>query len=351
MKSSFFTFLLLISLSSIGAQSFCLQFVEISNNGSKYIVEIQIQGSSDFKLGSSNLQFRYNSAALSNPVLRTSPLAPPTYQVPTVTTPTSGETSFNIELAFANFGSTFSASDWINLGQIEFDVLDNNLATGFAWSYNGGTTNTVIFLDDETTQIFATSIDCLTALDNLLPLDLLSFFAFPLNDFIQLRWQTENEENVKGFEIERSLNGNDFGIIGFEHSNALNSSDNTYAFKDRDIVPDQTYYYRLRMIDLDGSYDYSPIRSAQLRGEEKIIIFPNPSDGKVGVLLGECQENNSAALIFLVNSAQQRLKTYSQEDWNNANILEIDLSNYSKGLYFLQIKCGSDIFHKPIVYY
>jgi len=147
---------------SVSAQSYCLQLTELSNDGQYMTVKIEMQGDEEFNLGTSNLQFQFPNEVINSPVLESSVMQPPTYFIPTVTLPFENECSFNIELAFPETGMQIAAyPNWTELGQVKFAVEDPTQTPELTWSYNGGTTETVAFLDDETTQFFATSADCL----------------------------------------------------------------------------------------------------------------------------------------------------------------------------------------------
>lgn len=342
----FFTLFLI----NINAQTFCLQFVEISNDGTNHIVEIQAMGSADFKLGSSNLQFGYNTAAINTPVYESSLLAPPFYQIPTVTTPASGQTSFNIELAFAGFGTTISSSSWTPLGQISFSIVDAAQSTNYTWSYIGGTTQTVVFLDDEATQIFAaTPINtCLVALNVALPLELLDFEVRPIkNKVIELNWTSLNEVDFLGFGVERSMDGKEFTAITFVNSKGNPMSEESYTLVDADVRANQTYYYRLKMLDMDGSFAYSEMLHAKLNDLDEFNLYPNPTQGKITIAWNEVLEG--VTQISLTNVAQQVLNVYDISEINPGNKFEIDLSDYPKGIYWLRINLDNSIQLKRIV--
>jgi len=163
MKKIIFLITLLLSIASqVNAQTtFGLKIEEISNDGSSYIISLKMQmfgdDSSVFQLGSSSLQFTFPNNALSNPVLESTTLESPLpYFTPTVTVPLIDQCSFNIELAIPDLGMDIAAAPaWTELGRINFTIDNINQLVPLTWSYNGGTTQTVIYLDDEIVQIFA----------------------------------------------------------------------------------------------------------------------------------------------------------------------------------------------------
>ncbi len=104
----------------------------------------------------------------------------------------------------------------------------------------------------------------------VLPVELLAFTGTPSLSGNLLTWQTANEHNNKGFEIER-LNGSTWQNIGFV---AANNKPSTYYFTDKD--PLNISYYRLRQIDYDGKETLSKVISIATDSKNKLIIYPNP---------------------------------------------------------------------------
>ncbi len=165
-KTSTIIALILIGYSAIAQTTFGLKLSEISNDGTNYVVEIALQMQGDtpenFKLGSSSFQFEFPNEALSNPVLASSNLeSPMPYFEPTVTTPLPNLCSFNVELMAPNLSEMMiaQAPEWTVIGSVHFTVTEPNNMEPLAWMYNGSTTQTVVYLDDESTQIFLTDED------------------------------------------------------------------------------------------------------------------------------------------------------------------------------------------------
>ncbi len=113
----------------------------------------------------------------------------------------------------------------------------------------------------------------------VLPLDLISFQASydKANSQTNLNWTTANEINVSHFSIERSTNGYDFVSIG-SVSATKSTSLQYYTYQDIGTISG-LYYYRLKIIDLDYSYEYSTIETVQAQNifENALNIYPNPS--------------------------------------------------------------------------
>ena len=124
----------------------------------------------------------------------------------------------------------------------------------------------------------------------VLPVDLLSFSGERNGDVNQLHWTTVREKNNTGFEIQRSLNGSDYTVLGFVDTRAANGNSSVmldYEFTDK-LPAGATQYYRLRQVDRDNQSQYSNVilikgkKPAQL---SVMGLFPNPATNEVSILI------------------------------------------------------------------
>lgn len=112
------------------------------------------------------------------------------------------------------------------------------------------------------------------------PVQLLDFQAEKHDEHtVRLDWSTATEIGFSGFEIERQAVAS-WEKIGLEPAGALSGAGARYQFFDHN-APYGRLYYRLKMLDFDGSFAYSPIRLAVLEGESGLSLYPNPSTGIV----------------------------------------------------------------------
>lgn len=103
--------------------------------------------------------------------------------------------------------------------------------------------------------IYPFDVNCTT----VLPVELLAFDAEGSGAVSLLSWSTASETNCDYFGIERLNENNVWTEIGRVNGNGTTSQTSYYSFADE--IPFQgTNYYRLRQVDFDGSYWYSPIR-------------------------------------------------------------------------------------------
>jgi Zn-dependent metalloprotease len=113
-----------------------------------------------------------------------------------------------------------------------------------------------------------------------LPVSLLRFEAQPAKNAIELSWTTATENNNKGFEIERSSNGRDYVSIGWVAGKGTTTSSTDYRFTDNFVQPGSTYQYRLKQVDTDNRFRYSPVRQVRITADGVTVsVSPNPAKG------------------------------------------------------------------------
>ena len=120
-------------------------------------------------------------------------------------------------------------------------------------------------------------------LDHVVPVELASFNAFFNAGNVVLQWETKSETNNYGFEIQRfTSSASGWEKIGFVEGNGTTVEPQHYEFIDHltDMPSDvSTIQYRLKQVDTDGSFEYSPIRTVSLNiptTPQLLQNYPNP---------------------------------------------------------------------------
>ncbi len=113
-----------------------------------------------------------------------------------------------------------------------------------------------------------------------LPVELVDFSAGIINQNVTLKWSTATEINNEGFIIQRSVNGKSFNDIGYVKGHGDSDELISYNFKDL-APPSGLIYYRLKQVDFDGAFEFSPIEVVEIvnKLKESFSIFPNPIQG------------------------------------------------------------------------
>jgi len=179
-----------------------------------------------------------------------------------------------------------------------------------------------------------------------LPIELVNFEAAPEKEAINLRWQTAKEENFFGFELERSLDGLKFQKIAFI-SGRGNKKGAFYQYDDLTITKGVNYYYRLKMLDKDGKFEYSGIRSAVLpTSNVNVVIYPNPSNGNVN--LDFVLEESTPTIVDVYDMNGRNVLRKEVDAQKDRNIVSLDLLDQPAGIYSVKININGKLITKLV---
>ena len=162
----------------------------------------------------------------------------------------------------------------------------------------------------------------------------------------RMEWLTENEENVKHFEIEYAAKSNDFVRLAIVPSKG--TGDHAYTYDDVTNRVKRTY--RLKMVNEDGSFTYSPVITAGCTVVEAVHVYPNPTAGKLKINLPFAFVNGNINISLYSQNGQMAFNRQLYLIAGMSNNLEIDISKLSPGVYTLLAEGpGSINFQKKIV--
>ncbi len=244
----------------------------------------------------------------------------------------NNETGFKIERKSG--ASPFAVIDSVGSNVTEYDDQNINDSTmyiyrvfGYNGSGNSGYSNEA--------SIIVTGI----------PVELYSFTASVNGSKVTLTWHTATETNTRGFEVERFLNGN-WAKIGYAAGKGTSSEKNSYNFTDDFGTEgfEGSVGYRLKIVDLDGSFSYSSEINVTLNIERQGYFlrqnYPNPFNPSTNFSYNIPEESKvTVKVINLLGQSVATLKDdiqkagYYTASWN--------ASDFSSGIYFLKITAAS----------
>jgi len=150
-----------------------------------------------------------------------------------------------------------------------------------------------------------------------------------------LKWATVSEQNSKEFRLERSLNGRDFNEIAVIAAAGNSTTTRYYDHTDRNIdkLNSEVMYYRLKQVDIDSNLRYSSIvrLNYKTNGGKPTIVYPNPTEGMITLILGDKSLIGTEASIMDINGRvlkQIKLTASSQT---------INISDYVNGVYLVRL--------------
>lgn len=168
------------------------------------------------------------------------------------------------------------------------------------------------------------------------PVEWLDFTAAPNEQAIILSWLVEQQPDNVGFVLERKTSDMDKFEEFARIPVALDAIGvQAYQFEDQFVFPGTRYFYRLRQLDVDGSFNYSDIVEAQLKVNGSLIakLYPNPSNGHITLEFSQLPEGILHAVV--TNNLGQ--KAFETSILNANSTLDVDLSDLASGMYILRI--------------
>lgn len=246
----------------------------------------------------------------------------------------------------AGLGSDVGISIWdSNLGSPFWDVGSNISTKSGSDPYCQSRTINV----DGNQRIFMAVTNDLSPL----PVTLLTFNG-EMNDEgnIDLNWETADEQDNDYFQVQRSENGSgDWESMGFVTGSGYSDDIIRYSFTDDNVSKDEGFlYYRLKQVDFNGAFEYSPViavavNSELFEAEKSWKVFPNPSNGyNLQMVLVDPRFGSGDNFRFrLLNTRGQVLHDADQTAAMGANEVIDKLASSGSGLYILEISSGDKV--------
>ncbi|HLP50278.1 MAG TPA: T9SS type A sorting domain-containing protein, partial [Chitinophagales bacterium] len=184
-----------------------------------------------------------------------------------------------------------------------------------------------------------------------LPVEMIYLQADAVNNaFIRVTWATAIEINNDGFEVERSVDGQNWTQIGYVDGHDNSTVQNNYKFDDMNVSPNVVYYYRLRQVDNDGAFEYTDIVSARLTGEISFSVaefVPNPTMAKTNLVITGTKEQDIT--ITFHNIVGQKVLEGHYGVNKGANRIEFDLGQLASGTYTAIVSSANEVYTRKVV--
>ncbi len=190
------------------------------------------------------------------------------------------------------------------------------------------------------------------------PVELTFFTANANGNSVTLNWQTATEINNYGFQVERqkAKGESSWEKIGFVEGAGNSNSPKAYSFTDN-VTESGTYAYRLKQIDIDGSYEYSNIVEVNIGFPAKFELmqnYPNPFNPTTTIkysipnIVGV--ETLHATSLQVYSILGEEIATLVNEKQSPGNYtVQFDASNLPSGVYFYRLKTGNFVQTKKML--
>lgn len=358
--------MVIFGMQSMYAQNkFDLKFDQLGISGSEMQVKLSIKASddcnNDFRLGSSNLRFKFNNDAILNPQLEsalafTGNAATDTYR-PMEIIVTYDAVCVNIvknggSSTFGGpIGEIVEKGVWTEFAIINFTVVNNSYSPQFSWQGTNPANfypTTVVFLDDETTILGAG--DLINIGPGPLPIDLVAFDA---------EW--ENEQKTKGliswtvasqidnafFTIEKSHDNVNWSELANVDGDGTFNGMKSYSVIDENPFGDITYY-RLKQTDFVGQFEiYDPVFISKDAVASSLKLFPNPAEEVTFVEI--YSEINTSANIIITDLNGKILMNRTERLFEGLNKIKLNVGQLEAASYSLRVVSNKSINYKMLI--
>jgi hypothetical protein len=183
-----------------------------------------------------------------------------------------------------------------------------------------------------------------------LPITLTDFTAQYNKTNVTLAWKSSQEINFSHYILEHSTDGNVFTTTSMIFGAGVNNGGAQYSYVDRTVTGRSgLIYYRLKMVDIDGKFTYSPTRVIRLGDEPKAITlttYPNPVISEVRITLPSSWQNKEVN-IDLYNTSGQKIKSIKSS--NSSQTETIAVAELGKGVYVVNATCGTETAQQKII--
>jgi hypothetical protein len=233
-----------------------------------------------------------------------------------------------VSLYFDANGSQFlDSGDVFIASQVDISVIDP--AKTFFHLYGQ---EDFIFVFDAAGGCYDTMmpLNCPAAV--VLPVTWKSFTATRDGSQVLLKWTTATEINNRGYNVQRSLNNNNWETVTFIETKAPSGNSNaeiSYSYVDNNSFSGMSHY-RLQQVDADGKYKYSEVRSVRnTEGSHvSVLIYPNP--GKGGSTIYFQDAGNYDVFVTDING-----RTVMQ--YRSVTTESLKVNNLNPGVYAIRI--------------
>jgi parallel beta-helix repeat protein len=189
----------------------------------------------------------------------------------------------------------------------------------------------------------------------VVPVDLISFNAKAVSNRVEITWETGSEYNSDRFEVERATM-TDAGKSLFSRISEIQASGKSNSVKaygpviDKNVTTDAIYVYRLKMIDLDGSFNYSDEIQVSIGSGEGLTLgspVPNPASNQAFVNFSLLEDANVTIELYDVTGKMVKVLMNGYAKAGN-NLATFDLQDIPSGSYTYILRIGNTMLTKQL---
>ena len=158
------------------------------------------------------------------------------------------------------------------------------------------------------------------------------------NKINKLSWKTLNEQNTLAFEIERKYSNEETWMtIGKTPAAGQSSKELTYAYSDATYAQRDKIYYRIKQVDVDGTYSYTDIKGIELKKNSQVKLdgYPNPVKDLYHLTITGAKDDKVSIDVYDILGRSVSRKTLSIVKGSNYH--DLNMGTYTPGTYIVRV--------------
>jgi endonuclease I len=221
---------------------------------------------------------------------------------------------------------------WMNQDPVSQKEIDRNNAI----YYQSGQGNRNPFIDHP--EYVALIWQC----TGVLPVTITDFVGIKQKESVLLKWYATYETNFKWYEIERSIDAVKYNKVG----EILGKNLANYSFTDNNLPTGSIAYYRLKMMDIDGTSHYSKTVAVKLNNNfSNALVYPNPTMGLLNIKLTKALATNTSLTITDITG-----RIVKQQNLIKGQLsIDLNVQSLTTGRYFIKINDRQTVINQSFV--
>ena len=185
-----------------------------------------------------------------------------------------------------------------------------------------------------------------------LPVELVAFNANVTGKMVNITWQTATELNNRGFEVQRRTGKNIWQSIGFVPGKGTTTEIQAYSFSDNlnELITSGKVYYRLKIIDFNGSFEYSTEIVVDLIPQKLELAqnYPNPFNPSTTISWQSPVSGKQTLKVFDLLGNEVAILVNEFRDAGSYEV-EFNANNLASGIYLYRIEADGFVQTKKMV--
>ncbi len=174
-----------------------------------------------------------------------------------------------------------------------------------------------------------------------IPVELASFTAEVIGSSVHLNWSTITEQNNSHFVVEKSTDNSFFNEVGSLIGSGTTTEPQFYTFTDGNNSAG-TYYYRLKQVDFDGSFEYTKTVEVLIGAPAEFSLqqnYPNPFNPSTTINYTVAEESIVSLKVYDLLGREIAELVNNELEAGNYTI-NFDASQLTSGIYFYTLQAG-----------